>query len=260
MNALPRCAVVIPTFNGAHLLTTCLESLLAHPPERCEMEVVLSTTRPPTARSSASPTTSLGCGSSSTSRTAGSRSPATTAPPRPVTSTTSSSQQRHGPAARLAGRSGRRGGSRPGCRRGRLEAPLSRWHRPARWGDDRPGRWRATSTRASRAIIRRSNAHARSLPPPPPACWSAASPSRRSVASTPPTSTLRGHRPLPATSRTSVVRRCATARAASLPPRVGDPLVSCADGGRRAQQPPLRRSLARSDRARRFRPLTSRTA
>jgi GT2 family glycosyltransferase len=41
MSALPRCAVVIPTFNGAHLLTTCLESLFAHPPERCEMEVVV---------------------------------------------------------------------------------------------------------------------------------------------------------------------------------------------------------------------------
>ncbi len=41
MSAMPRCAVVIPTYNGAHLLTTCLESLFAHPPERCEMEVVL---------------------------------------------------------------------------------------------------------------------------------------------------------------------------------------------------------------------------
>jgi GT2 family glycosyltransferase len=41
MSALPRCAVVIPTFNGAHLLSTCLESLFAHPPERCAMEVVL---------------------------------------------------------------------------------------------------------------------------------------------------------------------------------------------------------------------------
>lgn len=41
MSALPRCAVVIPTFNGLHLLTTCLESLFAHPPQRCEMEVVL---------------------------------------------------------------------------------------------------------------------------------------------------------------------------------------------------------------------------
>lgn len=41
MSSKPRCAVVIPTFNGAHLLTTCLESLFAHPPERCEMEVVV---------------------------------------------------------------------------------------------------------------------------------------------------------------------------------------------------------------------------
>lgn len=41
MTAVPRCAVVIPTFNGAHLLSTCLESLLAHPPERCEMSVVV---------------------------------------------------------------------------------------------------------------------------------------------------------------------------------------------------------------------------
>lgn len=41
MSALPRCAVVIPTFNGAHLLSTCLESLFAHPPERCEMSVVI---------------------------------------------------------------------------------------------------------------------------------------------------------------------------------------------------------------------------
>jgi GT2 family glycosyltransferase len=41
MAAAPRCAVVIPTFNGAHLLSTCLESLFAHPPERCAMEVVV---------------------------------------------------------------------------------------------------------------------------------------------------------------------------------------------------------------------------
>lgn len=41
MSAVPRCAVVIPTFNGAHLLSTCLESLFAHPPTRCEMEVVV---------------------------------------------------------------------------------------------------------------------------------------------------------------------------------------------------------------------------
>jgi GT2 family glycosyltransferase len=41
MSAKPRCAVVIPTYNGAHLLSTCLESLFAHPPESCEMEVVV---------------------------------------------------------------------------------------------------------------------------------------------------------------------------------------------------------------------------
>ncbi len=41
MSALPRCAVIIPTFDGAHLLSTCLESLFSHPPERCEMEVVV---------------------------------------------------------------------------------------------------------------------------------------------------------------------------------------------------------------------------
>jgi GT2 family glycosyltransferase len=41
MAELPRCAVIIPTYNGAHLLSTCLESLLSHPPSRCEMEVIL---------------------------------------------------------------------------------------------------------------------------------------------------------------------------------------------------------------------------
>ena len=41
MAAVPRCAVVIPTFNGAHLLSTCLKSLLAEPPERCEIKVVV---------------------------------------------------------------------------------------------------------------------------------------------------------------------------------------------------------------------------
>jgi GT2 family glycosyltransferase len=41
MSALPRCAVVIPTFNGAHLLSTCLEAIFAHPPTRCELQVVV---------------------------------------------------------------------------------------------------------------------------------------------------------------------------------------------------------------------------
>jgi GT2 family glycosyltransferase len=35
-----RCAVVIPTFNGAHLLSTCLRSLFAHPPE-CDWHVIV---------------------------------------------------------------------------------------------------------------------------------------------------------------------------------------------------------------------------
>jgi len=41
MSVKPRCAVVIPTFNGAHLLSTCLQSLFAHPPENCELRVVV---------------------------------------------------------------------------------------------------------------------------------------------------------------------------------------------------------------------------
>jgi GT2 family glycosyltransferase len=41
MTAVPQCVVVIPTFNGAHLLSTCLEALLAHPPEGCEWRVVV---------------------------------------------------------------------------------------------------------------------------------------------------------------------------------------------------------------------------
>jgi GT2 family glycosyltransferase len=41
MTPVCRCAVVIPTFNGAHLLSTCLESLFAHLPERCEMRVIV---------------------------------------------------------------------------------------------------------------------------------------------------------------------------------------------------------------------------
>lgn len=36
-----QCAVVIPTFNGAHLLSTCLESLFAHPPQNCDWRVVV---------------------------------------------------------------------------------------------------------------------------------------------------------------------------------------------------------------------------
>jgi GT2 family glycosyltransferase len=41
MAARPQCAVVIPTFNGAHLLSTCLRALLAHPPKRCDWSVVV---------------------------------------------------------------------------------------------------------------------------------------------------------------------------------------------------------------------------
>jgi GT2 family glycosyltransferase len=41
MVAAPQCAVVIPTFNGAHLLSTCLEALFAHPPERCTLRVIV---------------------------------------------------------------------------------------------------------------------------------------------------------------------------------------------------------------------------
>jgi GT2 family glycosyltransferase len=41
MTAGPQCVVVIPSFNGAHLLSTCLEALLTHPPERCEWHIVV---------------------------------------------------------------------------------------------------------------------------------------------------------------------------------------------------------------------------
>jgi GT2 family glycosyltransferase len=41
MTTHPQCAVVIPTFNGAHLVSTCLEALLSYPPERCEMRVIV---------------------------------------------------------------------------------------------------------------------------------------------------------------------------------------------------------------------------
>jgi GT2 family glycosyltransferase len=41
MSSRPHCAVVIPTFNGAHLLSTCLGSLFEFPPERCELSVVV---------------------------------------------------------------------------------------------------------------------------------------------------------------------------------------------------------------------------
>lgn len=40
MTDAPRCALVIPTLNGAHLLSTCLEALFRHPPE-CDWRVVV---------------------------------------------------------------------------------------------------------------------------------------------------------------------------------------------------------------------------
>jgi GT2 family glycosyltransferase len=39
MADVPRCALVIPTFNGAHLLSSCLEALFAHPPD-CDWRVI----------------------------------------------------------------------------------------------------------------------------------------------------------------------------------------------------------------------------
>jgi GT2 family glycosyltransferase len=41
MGAPPQCAVVIPTFDGAHLLSTCLETLLANPPSDCTWRIVV---------------------------------------------------------------------------------------------------------------------------------------------------------------------------------------------------------------------------
>jgi GT2 family glycosyltransferase len=41
MTAGRRCAIVIPTFNGAHLLSTCLAALLAHPPQGCEWKTIV---------------------------------------------------------------------------------------------------------------------------------------------------------------------------------------------------------------------------
>jgi GT2 family glycosyltransferase len=37
----PRCAVIIPTYNGAALTTFCLKALLAHPPSRCQWTIVV---------------------------------------------------------------------------------------------------------------------------------------------------------------------------------------------------------------------------
>jgi GT2 family glycosyltransferase len=41
MSGRPHCALIIPTYNGAHLLSSCLEALFAHPPERCDWEVIV---------------------------------------------------------------------------------------------------------------------------------------------------------------------------------------------------------------------------
>lgn len=37
----PRCAIIIPTYNGAHLLPGCLDALLQHPSTECRWEVVV---------------------------------------------------------------------------------------------------------------------------------------------------------------------------------------------------------------------------
>jgi GT2 family glycosyltransferase len=39
--AVPQCAVVIPTYNGAYLLRPCLEALLANPPVRCGWQIIV---------------------------------------------------------------------------------------------------------------------------------------------------------------------------------------------------------------------------
>jgi glycosyltransferase involved in cell wall biosynthesis len=41
IRAAPRCAVVIPTYEGELLTRACLKALLEHPPTRCEMRVVV---------------------------------------------------------------------------------------------------------------------------------------------------------------------------------------------------------------------------
>ena len=40
-DALPRCCVVIPTYNGAALTVACLDALLAHPPTACDWSIVV---------------------------------------------------------------------------------------------------------------------------------------------------------------------------------------------------------------------------
>lgn len=41
LNSRPCCAVIIPTFNGAPLLRTCLNSLFEHPPVDCDWKVIV---------------------------------------------------------------------------------------------------------------------------------------------------------------------------------------------------------------------------
>ena len=38
---LPRCAVIIPTYNGAILTRACLESLLTSPPTECTWDIIV---------------------------------------------------------------------------------------------------------------------------------------------------------------------------------------------------------------------------
>jgi GT2 family glycosyltransferase len=40
-DGLPRCSVVIPTYNGADLTAACLDELLAHPPTTCEWSIIV---------------------------------------------------------------------------------------------------------------------------------------------------------------------------------------------------------------------------
>lgn len=40
-DAMPRCAIVIPTYNGAALTSTCLNALLANPPTSCRWSIIV---------------------------------------------------------------------------------------------------------------------------------------------------------------------------------------------------------------------------
>jgi GT2 family glycosyltransferase len=41
MGVATKCAVVIPTYEGALLTRTCLQALIAHPPPRCDMQIII---------------------------------------------------------------------------------------------------------------------------------------------------------------------------------------------------------------------------